>query len=70
MLPQTFLILHVRCFGCKHRGPADLQAIIDAGQGDKPIKKIPLRQVRQPSHRFRRHVAGCDGCSALDSGRC
>jgi len=51
MLPQTFLILHVRCLGCKHRGPADLQAIIDAGQGDKPIKDLKFRYAKCGSRR-------------------
>ena len=51
MLPQTFLILHVRCLGCKHRGPADLQAIIDAGQGDKPIKDLKFRCAKCGSRR-------------------
>jgi hypothetical protein len=26
-----------------HCGPADLQAIIDAGQGDKPLKDLKFR---------------------------
>jgi hypothetical protein len=51
MLPQTFLILHVRCLGCRHRGPADLQAIIDAGQGDKPIKDLRFRCAKCGSRR-------------------
>jgi len=44
MLHQdSWLCLHVRCLGCKHRGPANLQAIIDAGQGDRPLKDLKFR---------------------------
>ena len=31
------------CKACRHAGAADLQAIIDAGQGDKPIKDVRFR---------------------------
>jgi hypothetical protein len=32
------------------QAPADLQAIIDSGRGDVPLKgsEVPLRPVRQP----------------------
>ena len=45
MLPQDgWLCLFVWCKGgCHHQGAADLQAIIDAGQGDKPIKDLKFR---------------------------
>jgi hypothetical protein len=34
-LPQAgWLRLHVWCKACYHQAPADLQAIIDRGQGD------------------------------------
>jgi hypothetical protein len=42
MLPQTsWLCLSVR--GCLHQALADLRAIIDGGQGDKPIKDLRFR---------------------------
>ena len=55
MLPQGFLCLLVWCESCHHRAPAILQAIIDAGRGDVPLKDppIPMHQVRQPAHRQR-----------------
>ena len=28
---------------CQHQCPADLQAIIDAGQGDRPLKDLKFR---------------------------
>ena len=44
MLPQdSWLCLFVCCRACYHQAPADLQAIIDAGQGDKPIKDLRFR---------------------------
>jgi hypothetical protein len=44
MLPNDgWLCLFVRCKACSHRGPADLQAIIDAGRGDVPIKDLRFR---------------------------
>jgi hypothetical protein len=44
ILPQTYLCLWVRCRGgCLHGRPADLQAIIDAGQGDKQEKDLKFR---------------------------
>jgi hypothetical protein len=55
-LPKdAWLCLFVWCKACFHRGPVDLQAIIDAGQGDKPLKDsaLPLCQVRQPHDRQR-----------------
>ena len=61
MLPQDgWLCLSVRCRGCLHQALADLQAIIDAGQGDKPLKDMKFRctRVRQLANQCRRHVAG------------
>ena len=44
MLPQdSWLCLSVRCHACLHRALADLQAIIDAGRGDQPIKDLKFR---------------------------
>lgn len=44
MLPQTFLCLWVWCKGgCQHAGAADLQAIIDSGRGDVPVKDLKFR---------------------------
>jgi len=44
MLPQDgWLCLFVRCRACFHQAPADLQAIVDAGRGDDPIKHLKFR---------------------------
>ena len=52
MLPQTYLCLWVSCRGgCLRGGAADLQAIVDAGQGDKPIKDMKFRCSRCGSRR-------------------
>jgi hypothetical protein len=43
-LPQaSWLYLHVWCKACKHAGAADFQAIIDRGQGDRPLKDLKFR---------------------------
>lgn len=36
----------VWCKACQHQAPADLQAIIDAGQGDRPLKDLCFRCAR------------------------
>jgi hypothetical protein len=52
MLPQTYLCLWVRCRGgCQHGRAADLQAIIDAGQGDRPLKDLRFRCAKCGSRR-------------------
>jgi hypothetical protein len=44
ILPQDrWLCLLVWCTACHHRAPADLQAIIDAGKGDQPLKDLKFR---------------------------
>jgi hypothetical protein len=35
--------LFVRSKACHHEGAANLQAIIDAGQGDRPLKDLKFR---------------------------
>jgi ribosomal protein L44E len=42
-LPQKWVFLHVWCKACHHRASADFQAIIDAGQGDRPLKDLKFR---------------------------
>ena len=52
MLPQTYLCLWVSCRGgCLRGGAADLQAILDEGQGDKPIKDLKFRCAKCGSRR-------------------
>ena len=52
MLPNdSWLCLSVRCGGCLHQALADLRAIIDAGQGDKPIKGLKFRCTECGSER-------------------
>ena len=44
MLPQSsWLCLFVWCRACHHQAPADLQAIIDVGRGDEPLKDLRFR---------------------------
>jgi len=44
MLPQAgWLCVLVWCKSSHHRAPADLQAIIDAGRGDVPLKDLRFR---------------------------
>ena len=41
MLPQdSWLCLLVWCKACHHQAPANLQAIIDRGRGDVPLKDL------------------------------
>jgi hypothetical protein len=37
-LASGWLICLVWCKACHHQAPADLQAIIDVGRGDVPLK--------------------------------
>jgi hypothetical protein len=44
MLPQYgWLCLLVWCTACHHQSPANLQAIIDSGRGDVPLKDLKFR---------------------------
>jgi hypothetical protein len=44
MLPNdSWLCVFVWCKACHHQAPADLQAIIDAGRGDVPVKDLSFR---------------------------
>ena len=44
MLPQAGgLCLLVWCKACHHQAPADLQALVDVGRGDVPIKDLRFR---------------------------
>jgi hypothetical protein len=44
MLPNdSWLCIFVWCKACHHQAPADLQAIIDAGRGDVPVKDLKFR---------------------------
>jgi hypothetical protein len=44
MLPNdSWLCVFVWCKACHHQAPADLQAIIDAGRGDVPVKDLKFR---------------------------
>jgi hypothetical protein len=38
-----FLCVLVWCRSCNHEAPADLQAIIDGGRGDVPLKDLRFR---------------------------
>jgi hypothetical protein len=44
MLPNDgWLCLWVWCKACRHRGAADLRAIVNAGRGDVPVKDLKFR---------------------------
>jgi hypothetical protein len=44
MLPNdSWLCVFVWCKAYHHQAPADLQAIIDAGRGDVPVKDLKFR---------------------------
>jgi hypothetical protein len=50
-LTADWAILFVWCKACHHQGAADLQAIIDAGQGDRPLKDLKFRCAQCGSRR-------------------
>ena len=52
MLPQSWLCLLVWCKACHHEAPADLQALVDAGRGDVPIKDLKFRCAQCDSRLF------------------
>jgi hypothetical protein len=43
MLPQSLLCVLVWCKACHHQAPANLQAIIDGGRGDVPLRSLRFR---------------------------
>lgn len=52
MLTQSdWLCLLVLCKACYHHVPADLQAIIDGGRGDVPLRSLRFRYVSCGSRR-------------------
>jgi hypothetical protein len=65
MLPQTYLCLFVWCKACHHQGAADLQAIIDAGKGDVPLKDLRFRCAKCGSRMTDAVVMGKDVCAAV-----
>ena len=62
MLPQRYLRLDVWCEACQHSGAANMQAIIDAGQGgDQPLKDMRFRCAKCGSQRTDAVVVGMGG---------
>jgi hypothetical protein len=55
------LCLFVWCKACHHQGPADLQAIIDAGKGDVPLKDLKFRCAKCGSRSTDAVMMGKDG---------
>lgn len=47
----SWLYLHVWCKACQHQAQADLQAIIDRGRGDVPLKDLKFRCAQCGSRR-------------------
>ena len=43
MLGSRFLRLVVWCKSCRHQADADLQALVDSGRGDVPLKDLRFR---------------------------
>ena len=65
-LPKdAWLCLFVWCKACFHRGSANLQAIIEAGPVDEPLKDLPLREMRQPTDRQRDDGQGRERRAAM-----
>jgi hypothetical protein len=50
-LRAGFLCVLVWCKACHHQAPADLQAIIDSGRGDVPMKDLRFRCTECGSRR-------------------
>jgi hypothetical protein len=46
-----YLCVLVWCKACHHQAPADLQAIIDGGRGDVPLKDLKFRCAQCGSRR-------------------
>jgi hypothetical protein len=38
-----YVYVRVWCTPCRHQAPADLQALVDAGHGDVPLKDLRFR---------------------------
>ena len=45
-LQADWLVVLVWCKACHYQAPADLQAIVDAGRGDEPLKDLRFRCTR------------------------
>jgi hypothetical protein len=45
------LVVLCRCKACGHQAPADLQAVINSGQGDVPLKRLKFRCAKCGSSR-------------------
>jgi hypothetical protein len=69
LLQDGWLCLSVRCRGCLHQALADLQAIIDAGQGDKPLKDMKFRCTECGSSRTSAVVTSRDALQVKPSYR-
>ncbi len=62
-LRANWSCLFVWCKTCHHQREADLQAIIDAGQGDKPVRDLKFRCAKCGSRRTDAVVMGMSGIS-------
>jgi len=47
-LEAGWLVEFVWCKACHHQGPADLQAIVDAGRREVPLKDLKFRCAKLP----------------------
>jgi hypothetical protein len=65
---DAWLCLFVWCKACFHRGSANLQAIIEAGRGDEPLKDLKFRCARCSS-RLTDHVTMGKGGSGVQPWR-
>jgi hypothetical protein len=69
MLPQTVLCLLVWCKACHHQAPADLQALLDAGRGEVPLKDLRFRCTSRGSRLTDRVVMARDALRVQPSLR-
>ena len=49
-LRARYVALLVWCKSCRHQAEADLQALVDAGKCDVPLKDLRFRCSRRRSH--------------------
>jgi hypothetical protein len=62
-----FLCVLVWCRSCHHQAPADLQAIVDAGNGDVPLRSLRFRCTRCRISRHTDHVVMAQDAPAGDA---
>jgi hypothetical protein len=64
-----YLCVLVWCRACGRQDPADLQAIIDAGRGDRPLRDLKFRCTRCGSSQHTDHVTMAKGALGVQPWR-